>query len=81
MRCDNGERTHLGQPIFTPACYRGEATTEVTINYHPGVDFDYDNDTLNLCDDCTRLAKKSARRSGYRVKTKPLEREHRKEYQ
>ena len=74
MYCDNGEKAHLGQPIFTPACYRGEATTEVTINYinHLGVDFD--KDTLNLCNDCTRLAKKSARRSGYRVKTKPLPR-------
>lgn len=72
MRCDNGEKAYLGQPIFTPACYRGEATTQVTINYIEGVDFD--KDILNLCDACTRLAKKSARRSGYRVKTKPLPR-------
>lgn len=66
--CDNGVNAHLGQPIVSPACYRGtEATQEVTVIYN-----DVEKDTLNLCDACTKLLKMSARRHGYRIKTRKI---------
>lgn len=66
-RCDNGEKAYLGSPIESPACFRAEATRQVTISYN-----DVESDTLYLCDECVRVIRRSARRHGYRVKAKAL---------
>lgn len=67
MKCINGEKAHLGQPIFSPACYRGEATTTLTIFYDQYRDTN--SDVLALCAPCCKLGKRSARRLGYGYKS------------
>ena len=63
--CDNGKNAHLGRSIVSPACYREtEATQSVTVIYN-----EVEEDSLNLCEACTKLLKSSARRHGYKVKT------------
>jgi len=72
IKCDNGIKAYLGQPIFSGACYRGEATQKVTIGYVNAIGDVFETDILYLCDHCTKLARKTARRHNYKFKTENL---------
>lgn len=67
MKCDNGEKAYLGHPILSPACYRDEATREVTIEYN-----DVEKDVLNLCESCARRIMADARCHHYKVSSKKI---------
>jgi len=71
--CENGINAHLGRPIFSPACYRQtEATQVVTIGYINCIGDVFEQDTLYLCDECAKLARKAARRDGYKFRSRRL---------
>ncbi len=71
--CDNGVKAHLGQPIFSPACYRETpATHRVEIGYVNCIGDVFDTDVLYLCGDCLKLARRSVRRSGYKIKVERI---------
>jgi len=61
MFCDNYQN-EMGAPIVPPACYQGQATKKLTIQYN-----EVEKDSLNLCAKCCQLIARDARRHGYRA--------------
>ncbi len=67
MKCENGESAYLGHAILSPACYRDEATREVTIEYS-----DVEKDVLFLCKGCAGRIMADARHRHYKVSSKKI---------
>lgn len=68
--CENGARNNdinFGRGIGVLQCYDNPVTTKATVFYHEN-----ESDSMNLCDECIKNLKKSARKNGYRVKTERI---------
>jgi len=74
--CDNAYRNtevNFGHGVgLSPQCYDNEQKWEVTIGYVNCIGDVFEQDTLYLCDECAKLARKAARRDGYKFKSRRL---------
>jgi hypothetical protein len=64
--CDNA--SYKGShPIITPQCYSKKATRRVTVIYSH-----CESDSLQLCEECTKVLKRDVRRHGYQFSSHKL---------
>ena len=65
--CENGARNNdinYGRGIGVLQCYDNPAVVRATVIYNYN-----ESDSMNLCDECLKNLKKSARKNHYKIKT------------
>lgn len=68
MKCENAITRGLGISL-SPQCYDNEAKKSYTVTYDPT---QFEQDTMNLCDECAKFLKKDCRKYGYYIKSGKL---------